>query len=254
MFNVKNSRWYFVAGGLLTLAVVVGIAISALPAATAGPSRANDGSPVRSITVVGSGSASAAPDLATAQIGVDTQAASPEEATRKNQASIASVIAALKAAGTVEKDIQTAYYNLYTEQRYPPNSGEATGEPVYHVTANLSVKVRDLAKVGKLLEDMVKAGANNISGVSFSIADTKALEASAREKAIADAKARAQALAELSGVELSDVLTVSEVISAAPGPILYESAMVGMGGGGGVSIQPGQLEVSIQVQVSYAIR
>ena len=116
------------------------------------------------------------------------------------------------------------------------------------------MKVRDLAKVGKLLEDMVKAGANNISGVSFSIADTKALEASAREKAIADAKARAQALAELSGVELSDVLTVSEVISAAPGPILYESAKVGMGGGGGVSIQPGQLEVSMQVQMSFAIK
>ena len=96
----------------------------------------------------------------------------------------------------------------------------------------------------------MEAGANNISGVTFSIADTTALEATAREKAVADAKARAQSLAQLSGVELCEVVAVSEVIGG-PGPVFSEAS--GLGGGGG-SVQPGQLEVRLQVQVSFAIK
>jgi len=193
--------------------------------------------------------------VATAQIGVDTQAASPEQATRQNDESLQAVLAALKAAGIDEKDIQTAYYNLYAEQRFDPATGQPTGQFTYRVSASLSVKLRDLAQVGAVLGDAVKAGANNISGVYFSIEDTVSLQAAARAKAVADAKARAQALAQLSGVQLGEVVSVSEVITGVPGPVYYEAAArMGLGGGGGAPIQPGQLEVSMQVQVSFAIR
>ncbi len=261
MSNLKSNKWYFVIGAVTVtaLAIVVAVAISLIPTASAvtvqpvvsgTPVQASDAA--RSVTVVGTGSVSVAPDLATAQIGVDTQAASPEEATRQNDERVAAVIDALQAAGIEQADIQTAYYNLYAEQRYIPQTGEPTGEFTYRVSSSLSVKIRDLDQVGAILSDAVEAGANNISGVSFGIEDTAALEATAREEAIADAKARAQALAQLSGVSLGEVVVVSEVIGG-PGAIFYERAALGVGGGGGAPIQPGQLEVSMQVQMSFAI-
>ena len=274
MSNVTSDQHYRVLGRLLALAVVAGIALSACstpsaapaqvsddsPASTlavveTGQAQASDGSPARSLTVVGTGSVSAVPDLATAQIGVDTQAASPQAATRQNDKRVQAVVEALKAAGIAEADIQDAHYNLYAEQRYDPATGQATGQFTYRVSASLSVKIRELAKVGAVLGDAVKAGANNISGVYFSIEDTASLQAAARAKAVADAKARAQALAQLSGVQLGEVVGVSEVITGVPGPVYYEAAArVGLGGGGGAPIQPGQLEVSMQVQMSFAIR
>ncbi|HLF25473.1 MAG TPA: SIMPL domain-containing protein [Anaerolineae bacterium] len=254
MSNVQNGKWYFVVGGLTVIAIIAAIIVSAIPTAAARPtSQVSAGAPARSVTVVGSGSASAAPNLATAQIGVDTQAASPEEATSQNETQMQAVLAALQEAGIAEEDIQTAYYNLYAEQRYEPGSGAPTGEFTYRVSNSVSVKLRDLDQVGAILSDAVTAGANNISGVFFSIEDTTALQAEAREKAIADARTRAQSLAQLSGVELGEIVVVSEVITGGPGPIIYDRGAAGLGGGGGAPIQPGQLEVSMQVQVSFAI-
>jgi hypothetical protein len=253
MFNVKNGKWYFVIGGLTVLAIVAGVILSAIPRAAAQSEPASGNGLPRSVTVVGQGSASATPNLATAQIGVDTQSASPESATGENETRMTAVIEALKAAGIAEEDIQTAYYNLYAEQRYEPATGQPTGEFTYRVSNSVSVKIHDLSRVGEILGAAIQAGANNISGVYFSIEDTSALEAVAREEAVADAKARAQDLARLAGVELGEVVIVSEVIGG-PSPVFYERAALGLGGGGGAPIQPGQLEVSMQVQVSFAVK
>lgn len=254
MFN-SSSKWYFLVGGLTVLAIIAGVILSGILNASATSTQAGEagqtseaGSP-RTITAVGTGSASASPDVATAQIGVETQSASPEEATRENEERMKAVLEALGAAGVDEKDIHTAYYNLWAEQRYDPEKGQPTGEYIYHVSNSLSVKIRALSEVGAILSEAVEAGANNISGVAFSIEDTSALEIEAREKAVADAKARAESLAQLSGVELGEVVLVSEVIGG-PVPVVMERAM----GGGGVSIEPGQLEVSMQVQMSFAIQ
>jgi len=249
MFN-SRSKWYFLVGGLTALAIVAGVILSAIPGVSATSTHVSEAGAPRTITAVGAGSASASPDVATAQIGVETQSSAPEEATLQNEERIKAVVEALKAAGIDPKDIQTTYYNLWAEQRYDPEKGQPTGEYVYHVGNGLSVKIRDLSKVGAILSSAVEAGANNISGVSFSIEDTSALEAEAREKAVADAEARAESLARLSGVELGEVALVSEVIGG-PVTVFAERAM---GGGGGVSIEPGQLEVSMQVQMSFAIK
>ena len=249
MFN-SSSKWYFLVGGLTVLAIVAGVILSAIANASATSTQASETGSPRTITAVGTGSASASPDVATAQIGVETQSASPEDATRENEERMKTVVEALTAAGIDMKDIQTAYYSLWAEQRYDPEKGQPTGEYIYHVSNSLSVKIRALSKVGAILSEAVEAGANNISGVSFSIEDTSALEMEAREKAVADAKARAESLAQLSGVELGEVVLVSEVIGG-PVPIVMERAM---GGGGGVSIEPGQLEVSMKVQMSFAIQ
>ena len=131
------------------------------------------------------------------------------------------------------------------------DTGELTGEFTYRVSAGLSVDARDLPRLDRVLDDAVKAGADNISGVSFGIEDRSVLEAAAREKAVADAKARAQSLAALSGVELGEVVGVSQVIGG-PGPI-FDRGGAGLDGGG-APLQAGQLEVQVQVQVTFAIK
>jgi uncharacterized protein YggE len=165
------------------------------------------------------------------------------------------LLAKLKEMGIADKDIQTSNYSIYTEQFPPPMpaEGQVVGQaaPVYHVSNQVNLTVRDTDKLGDVLDGAVSAGANSVYGVSFEIEDTSTLEASAREKAIADAKARATSLAQLSGVSVGEVLTISEVVGG-PGPLVFERAMAQ--DVGGTPIQPGEFQVSVSVQVTYAIQ
>ena len=245
-----SKRVLTTLAGLLIIGSIAGCAAVGAPTATA-LNQAPTSSAGRTITVVGSGTAAGAPDRATAQLGIETQSTTPEQATKANNDQMAKLIEALKSAGIAEQDIQTAYYSVYTEQRYKPETGEATGEIIYHTSSSLSVTIRDISQVGAVLDKAVTAGANNISGVSFSVADTTKLEAAAREKAVADARARATDLARLFGVEVGKVATISEVVTGGPVPV-YDRA-TGMGGGG-APIQPGQLSISTQLQVTFSVK
>jgi uncharacterized protein YggE len=215
------------------------------------------GSVVRGITVVGVGTASGTPDVAHVNVGVETESASVQQAVADNKAKMAQLLDALKALGIADKDIQTTNYGVYT-QRQPVTGLDGKGgegPTTYHVNNQVNVTVRDVAKLGDVLDKTVAAGANNIYGVNFSVDDTSKLEADARAKAIADAKARAENLAKLTGVTLGDVLSVSEVIGGASPIFEGARASVAMGlGGGGAPIQPGELEVNMNVQVTYAIK
>jgi hypothetical protein len=119
----------------------------------------------------------------------------------------------------------------------------------------IQVTIRDLDTVGDVLDAAVEAGANNVWGVSFGLDNTDALEEQAREKAVADARARAESLAKLNGVTAGDVIAISEVIGSGPSPMYAEAAAYrGLGGGGGAPVEPGELTFSTQVQVIYGIR
>ncbi len=265
MFKYKMQL--LIVMGMVIAMIVSGCAAAATPSAWASAqpdgaadntgkaigstSQASTGS--RTITVVGVGSASGLPDIATAQIGVDTQGASPEQVTRTNSDQLSAVIKALKAAGIDEKDIQTSFYNVYSEQRFKPETGQSTGEYVYHANGSLNVTIRDLSKVGAVLTTAIAAGANNVSGVSFSVADSSKLEAAAREKAVNDARARAADLARLFNAQVGDVVTISEVINGGPLPVYARGTAAGLGGGS-APIQPGQLSVSSQLQVTFEIK
>jgi hypothetical protein len=244
MFSGKGSKL------IILLILLAALVVACAP--TSGASTGSTAVIANSITVVGSGEAFGQPDEAKVQIGVETFNADVSQATAENEATLQAVMAALSEQGIAAEDIQTSNYNLWAEQRYGDNGPE--GIAGYRVTNQVSVTIRDIDKVSDVLTAVTGAGANSIYGVSFSVADPVALEAEAREKAIANARERAESLAQLSNLTLGDVQVISEVIGQVP-PLL------GLGGGGGVavdqggatSISPGQLSYQVQVQVTYGI-
>ncbi len=207
------------------------------------------------ITVLGQGSVQIKPDIAQISIGVETSAGNVADATTQNATQMEAIMAALKNTGIADKDIQTISYNIRIDRYLEPRP--ASSEPAqedqqfqYVVTNMVNVTIRDLDAVSDVLDATIEAGANNIWGVTFSVEDQDAAVAEARGKAIADAKARAEALAALGEVKLGPVMAISEVIGggAIPTAVMYESAVKGGG-----PISPGELEIGYQVQVSYYI-
>ncbi len=231
----------------LLAVTLVALAAPALPAEPAAP---------RSISVTGQGAASGKPDIATLDAGVQTFAATVVEASRDNQAVVDRIFAALEKQGIAEKDIQTANYSIWPEQQMP--RGETSGTPRitgYRVSNTVHVKVRDIEAVGKVLAAVTDAGANSVNGIQFGVENTDALEAEARRLAMADARSRAQSLAELAGVELGEVLTLS--MSSSPGyPRPYAMARMEMADAGAPvpGIAPGEQSVMVSLHVTYAIR
>jgi uncharacterized protein YggE len=230
------------------LVVVTGCSTAATAASSATP-------PNRTITVVGTGKASGAPDVALVTIGVETRDASVQKAAEENNATMSALLEAVKALGIDEKDIQTSNYSVYADRKPVPSprveDEEMQDEQVEYVVNNqVRVTVRDLEKLGDLLDSAMEAGANHIYGIGFTVDDPGALEAEARANAVADAKARAESLAELAGVQVGDVLSISEVIGG-PVPIAAREAVSGMGLA--APIEVGELEVSLSVQVTYVI-
>ncbi|MCC6167102.1 MAG: SIMPL domain-containing protein [Caldilineaceae bacterium] len=205
----------------------------------------------RAITVVGEGKMSIEPDIARMTIGVETVKNTVKEASAGNKTTVEAVLAALKAQGIEKKDIQTSGFSIYAE-RFGPEGPLAEGDVRYRVSNNVMVVIRNLENVGTILDAAVEAGANNIYGVEFALDDPSAIESDARAKAIADARTKAEDIAGLSEVTLGQVLSVSEVIGSGGGFYAGNFAEQSRGGGG-APIQPGQLELVMQLQVVYAI-
>ncbi len=237
------------------ISVLALLALAAILVACSGPATVGAAvNPVVNaggITVVGQGEAFGQPDQEQVQVGVETFAPQVSQATSDNEATIQAIMDALTAQGIDAKDIQTTNYNLWAEQIYGDQGPE--GIAGYRVNNQVNVTIRDIDKVGDVLTAVTEAGANNIFGVYFSVADPAALEDEARAAAVADARERAASLAELGGVVLGDVHIISEVIGqAAPMPM-------GLGGGlameqAAASISPGQLSYNVQVQVTFGIK
>ena len=210
----------------------------------------------RTITVVGEGQLTIKPDMAQTNIGVEVVGDSVKEASSQAAETTIAVLDALKAAGVAESDIQTSGYNVWVERPYTPEG--IPGEKfIYHMGNNFNVTIRDLDKIGAVLDAAIEAGANNIYGVNFNLADPSALKAEAREKATADALSKAQTLAGLNQMTLGQAISVSEVIGSNggyyPGGANLAFAAQGLGGGGG-PIVPGELTLNVQLQVTYAVQ
>jgi uncharacterized protein YggE len=239
-------RTKFLASAILAFALVL---------SACGPTTINQAAQpvVRTLNVNGAGQVSLTPDLAYIYIGVHDEASTPSDAVDSNKAHTTAVIDAIKNAGVKEKDINTTNFSIWPSQQYGPD-GTITGT-TYMVDNTVYVIVRDISSLGSLLDAAITAGANNINSIQFDVADKTDAVKEARAKAVEDAKAQAQELADAAGVTLGDIQNIS----------FYDNSPVpmysGKGGGGGVDmanssvpIQPGQLNISVSVNILYEIK
>lgn len=209
------------------------------------------------ISVSGSGSVKVTPDVVFLSFGVDVQDTTVAAARGQAADSMDAVMKSLKENGVLEKDIQTTSYRIdpvYSyDNRLQPNTPKLIG---YRVSNSAAAKLRDLGKVGKIIDDAATAGGNDarVSSISFGIDDQKPLETQARDLAIKDAVAKAQQLAKGSGVKLGEAISISEQSYT---PLMRESAPALAAGKAAdfatTPISAGELQVSINVQVTFAI-
>lgn len=204
------------------------------------------------ISISGEGKVTAIPDIATIEIGVSIEKADVSSAQKENTEKMNAVSSRVKDLGVEVKDIQTTNYQIFPQYDYMKDGQRLRG---YQVSQSARIKIRDLSKIGAILAAVGQAGANQVSGVSFTIDDPEALRQEARGKALENAKAKAQALADKAGVKLGKIVSFSEYSGGTPTPYpIYAERAIGLGmGGGSPEVQAGSLDVVVNVNVSYEI-
>lgn len=238
-------------GGPVALAAIIALGV---PAHAPAQQQA-DGT--RSISVVGEGEARGTPDQAQVSVGVQTSATTVVDAAGENQAVVERIMKALEEHEIDEEHIQTANYSIWPEQSHDPRQSSSMRITGYRVSNMVNVTVDDIDKVSEVLAAVTNAGANSVHGINFTVEDPAGLEQRAREAAMADARSRAEALAELAGVELGDVLTLSTSTSPGyPVPMMAGRSMemADAAAAPPPGISPGQQSVNVQIHATFAIR
>lgn len=216
-----------------------------------GLQNANDEQP-RQLNISGTGEVYLVPDIAYVYIGTRSEAAEVGDALSENNKQAQNIANVLIDLGVDQKDIQTTAFNVYPVQNYSPE-----GEPMetrFVVENTVFIKVRELQRLGELLDVVVRNGANQINGISFNVEDREQAEADARRLAVIDAKQKAEELAESAGVSLGELVNLSAYSYGNPQP-MYE----GKGGGyaadmSAAPIASGQLVITAEATLTYNIK
>ena len=240
----RQFRTVSVLAGLLGLAAVLVI----------GDARAA-GNETRELRVTGVGEVLAEPDMATISLRVVSEAETAAAALKQNSQTVAEIIAALKDGDIAARDMQTSNFSIQPKIVYPERTRTETGEPRivgYTVSNTLSVRIRDLASTGTVLDKMVTLGSNTVSGIQFGVSDPNPVEDRARKAAIADARARAELYAAAAKVKLGRIILISESGAQVPGPgpdartTMREQAMA-------VPVEAGDLAFRSSINVVWEI-
>ena len=252
------------------LALVIGVALlgaaglAFVPHANASPSTPlqatpqnitdsewNCNSQYAGIWVTGEGEVTVVPDVAILSLGVEAQAVTVQQAMDEAAIAMDRVMAALRANGVAERDIQTQWFNIYPVREWIDDGREILIG--YRVTNMVSAKIRDVESTGSIIDRVAEAGGDltRVQGVSFTVDDPSQYYGEARGKAIADAQAKAEHLAALAGVELGRPFYISE--SGGYVPIYRDYAMLEAGAVPPTPISPGETEVTLTVQMAFAI-
>jgi uncharacterized protein YggE len=223
-------------------------AFAAIVAATlfAAPALAETNPPA--ITVTGEASVSVPPDLALVDGGVTSEAKTAREASDANNAAMGKVLQALKGAGIDQKDVQTSRLSLQPQSA--PNRTGPSAITGYRASNRVTIRVRDVGKVAGVIDTLVGAGANEIGGINFMVSQASKLLDEARDKAVADARRKAEIYARAAGVTLGAPLSISEEGNAPPMP--YRRMAAGMVASAPVA--QGEETLSVTVSVSWAIK
>ncbi|MEJ2265708.1 MAG: SIMPL domain-containing protein [Anaerolineales bacterium] len=319
----KLNLFFTIIVALMLVAVLV-LQVNSAQLPGAAESSQSEQTPTSEITVTGEATASAPPDIAYVNIGVQASAATADGAVKDSNATMTAVTNAITGAGVSSQDIQTSTYSItpqYTSPKAQASAGQSSTAPAsggqtgtsggsgdqassgqtssgqssadqtssgqtssgqtssgqtksgqdsggqtasegtasgqapqisgYTVTNTVQVTIRDLNKVGQILDQAVQAGANDVSGVTFAIENPSKLQADALGQAVSDAQNRATALAQSSGVQLDNVIDITQMTGSSPVPVIASAAQ--LANNTSVPIQPGLVEVHLQIQVSFAI-
>ena len=207
------------------------------------------------IMVMGEGEASVAPDLALLSLTVMEEAATARAAMDANNAAMTRVIAAMKEAGIADRDLQTAGIQIMPRYDYTnkPDGSQEAKLVAYQVMNTLSVRVRDIAKVGEVLDKAVSMGVNQGGSITFGNDDPSTIVTEARKKAVADAMQKAKTLAEAAGVQLGKIIEMSELSFSPPPLPRAAQAFDQAGAAPAVPVQAGENAYRIQVNVTFEI-
>ncbi len=207
------------------------------------------------ISVSGEGSIDLVPDLALLNVGVEAMSESVSQARDEASQAMDAIIAAVKAQGLEDRDIQTRAFNIWPQYEYQ-NNGRSTLVG-YTVNSSATVNIRDIDNVGPIIDEVANAGGNatRIDGIRFTVEDPKPYMAALREAAVQDAMAKAEHLATLAGVELGTLTFVTESSGA---PVARGEAALEMmnmaAAAPSTSISGGELRLSMYVQAVFGIR
>jgi uncharacterized protein len=204
----------------------------------------------RLITVTGEGSVAMTPDLAFVSLGVSKDAETANEALTAMSLAMTNVMTRLEAAGIDKTDIQTSQLSL--DPRYDSSSYDGSLKMLgFTATTMVNVRVRDMAKLGGVLDAVVEDGANRFGGVTFDVVDRNAAMDDARRAAVADGRSRAHLFAEAAGVKLGDLVTLSENGGYyAPAPVMGARMAADAGS---VPIAAGEVAIQTSVIMVYRI-
>jgi uncharacterized protein YggE len=247
-----KKSWLMAIGLVLVLAIVGLVGCSAGPT-TIGTVDLN--SQQSGIWVSGTGKVAVTPDIATLSLGIEAQAETVAEAQSQAAEAMAAVMTALDESGVDEKDIQTQYFSIRQVTRWDDFKDK---EVVigYRVTNMVTAKIREIEQAGPIIDAVAAAGGDltRINNISFSVDDPTPYYEEARQKAVVDARAKAEQLADLAGVKLGKPTYISEgaQVPIYPREVYYEGAAVPVPAPP-TPISPGEVELSLTVQVAYAI-
>jgi len=228
------------ANGLIGAVVVLALAgcVAVPPAGRMG----------RTLRVAGEGRATAAPDVAVASFGVEALAPTLAGATAEADEKMRRILEALAGAGVAARDVQTTRYEVGIERQVDPRGqlGPVTG---YRVSNEVRATLREVAKVGVILDAVVRAGSNAVSGLSFQKENPAPELSRARAAAVAAVRAKAEEMATAAGVRLGKLRELSEGGGGPrPGPMMMKAMAAD-----GAAVEPGQLEFTVTVEAVYAI-
>lgn len=219
------------------------------------PIQAAEGSPAErgSLRVTGQAVVSCAPDLAYITLGVETKDSSAAEASAENARLMKEVYQALQTLGLTEREIETSGYNIYSStQVVERGTAQETTITSYYVQNRITITTTALEKVGPIIDAAVQAGANQVQGVRFDLADKQELQRRALHNAVVQARGKAEVMAAAAGVVIGGLASLTEEYgSYAP---MMETALVRGSLGAkdaSTTVTPGEIEVSAQVTLVF---
>lgn len=223
----------------------------ALAMSACGPMAGPTGSARRAatVTVSGVGTVTAPPDMAEITTGVTTQAPTAAQALAANTQAMEKLLQSLTALGVAARDVQTTTINVSPQRRQGRGEGRPPEIVGYEVTNQVRVKVRDLGRLGRVLDQQVDQGANSVHGVRFALAEPAPLVDEARKRAMADARRRADLYAAAASLKVGRVVAVQGAGAAAPRPEMAARALMSAP----VPVAPGEQEIQATVSVTFSL-